>query len=178
MTAKTAGVVSPTHFLKFTFSVEEDELLAVVCLLHAGQGTPKTIPDFVSLATKFAEKKKDEKFSHCFEHIFIKRHSSALCLKTGIPTSPTRSFETMQQKTEEITMSLNSMFSSMSSTKTTSLFLMRLWLGTVVLLSKALVNRESLMEETSMCAERVSQLSAPKSNFCFFTVPRRFMFSS
>ena len=61
MTPKRAGVVSPTHSLKFTFSVEEEELLAVVCLHHAHQGTPKTIPDFVSLATKFAEKKKDEK---------------------------------------------------------------------------------------------------------------------
>ena len=88
MTAKTAGVVSPTHSLKFTFSVVEEELLAVVCLLHARQGTPKMIPDFVSLATKFAEKKKDEKFSHCFEHIFIKRHSSALCLKTGFLHHP------------------------------------------------------------------------------------------
>jgi len=99
MAAKRAGAVSPTHSLKFTFSEEQEEALAVVCLLHARQGTALRIRDFIELASFLAGKKDGHKFSYRFVHEFVSRHSASICIKSAVITSPKRSLETMKSKT-------------------------------------------------------------------------------
>ena len=105
--ASRAGMTSPSHSLRFAFSEEEEKALVTVCLLYARQGTPLTIYDFLELASHFAKMEEGHLFSRHFALSFIARHSDALCKRKGKLTSPTRSYEAMQQKTEEFIASMD-----------------------------------------------------------------------
>ena len=64
--ASRAGLTSPSHSLKFAFSLEEEKALVVVCLLYARQGARLSIIDFIKLANHFAKKEEGTSFSRHF----------------------------------------------------------------------------------------------------------------
>ena len=57
--ASREGLTSRRHSLQFAFSEKEEEALVTACIVHARQGTPLTIRDFIQMASFFAPKKKD-----------------------------------------------------------------------------------------------------------------------
>ena len=105
--ASRAGLTSPSHSLKFAFSMEEEIALVVVCQLYARQGTPLSVIDFIKLASHFAKKEEGKLFSRHFVDDFIDRHDDVLCKAKGKLTSPTRCYETMKEKTYEFIDSMN-----------------------------------------------------------------------
>ena len=105
--AKRAGLTSPEHSLRFAFSLEEEEALVVVCLLHARQGTPLTRLEFRQLAAIYAKRDGGKIFSSHFVSNFVSRHSDELCAVRGKITSPTRCHGVTKQRTEDFIASMD-----------------------------------------------------------------------
>ena len=83
-------------------------MLEAACVFHARQGIPLTYEEFIDIATLFAKRDEDHRFSREFVKGFVKRHESVLCGGGGKITSPTRCLETTQEKTKEFIDLMNS----------------------------------------------------------------------
>ena len=99
--ASKAGLTSSPHSLRSPVSEAEEDAIVTVCLLRVRQGKPLTIPALVDLVSFFAGRDEEHHFSRHFVYNFIDRHKNDIILETGKITSPTRSMETMLQKTKE-----------------------------------------------------------------------------
>ena len=58
MIISRAGVKDIVGSASFTLPPDHEEALVVVCLAYARQGTPMTIQDFLTLASKVVKKKR------------------------------------------------------------------------------------------------------------------------
>ena len=97
-----AHLTSKRFSLMCTFSKEEEDALVDVCILCSRENKPLTIPDFIRLASYFANRFDEaDFFTRSFQCRFINRHRDVLCKRTGKMTSPTRCSDKMLQKTEE-----------------------------------------------------------------------------
>ena len=92
---------SPYRSLKYAFSEEEEKLLEAVCVIHARGGRALSMPDFIELASIFAGRDENHRFSRQFVLSFIERHKEVLFLDRGEITSPTRCLDSTQEKTQE-----------------------------------------------------------------------------
>ena len=63
-----AGVKDIVGSASLALPPDHEDALVVVCLAHARQGTPMTIQDFLTLASKVVKKKDDELFR---EHLSL-----------------------------------------------------------------------------------------------------------
>jgi len=86
-----AHLTSKRFSLMCTFSKEEEDALVDVCILCSRENKPLTIPDFIRLASYFANRFDEaDFFTRSFQCRFINRHRDVLCKRTGKMTSPTR----------------------------------------------------------------------------------------
>ena len=81
--ASKAGLTSPNHTLRFTFSEREEEMLVCACLIYARQGTPFTVPVSIDVARILAEWDEDHPFSRHFVSDSVERHRDGLCMDNG-----------------------------------------------------------------------------------------------
>ena len=110
--ASKAGLTSGPISLRRTFSPEEEEMLVCASLVYARQGTPFTIPVFAEVARYLAGRDESEPFSRHFVSDFVERHKDVLTVSDGKMTSPTRSFDTMCEMTEDFITMFNSLLST------------------------------------------------------------------
>ena len=57
------GLLSSSHSLRFIFSEEEEEMLVLICIVYAHQGSPLTVDAFHDLASFLAGR---DEFSRYF----------------------------------------------------------------------------------------------------------------
>ena len=81
--ASRAGKEKPRRSLKCAFSEEEEDLLEAVCVLYARRGKPLSYNDFIDIATKFAKRDEEHRFSRIFVKEFVRRHESVLRISSG-----------------------------------------------------------------------------------------------
>ena len=90
--ASEMGLLSSSHSLRFIFSEEEEQMLALICIVYARQGSPLTIDAFRDLASFLAEM---HPISRHFVDNFIECHNDELWARIGQLTSPKRCLSTM-----------------------------------------------------------------------------------
>ena len=97
-----AGLTSKKFSLMCTFSKEEEDALADVCILCSFSNQPLTIPDFIRLASYLADRFDESSFfTRSFLRRFLNRHKGLLWKTSGKTTSPIRCSDKMLQKTED-----------------------------------------------------------------------------
>ena len=64
------GLTSKTHFARFAFSEEEEQALVCAYIVYSRQGSPLTIDAFIDIASFFAHKDDEHRFSRHFLLIF------------------------------------------------------------------------------------------------------------
>ncbi len=93
--ASEMGLLSSSHSLRFIFSEEEEQMLVLICIVYARQGSPLTIDAFRDLASFLAGRDEMHPISRHFVDKFIERHKEELWARIGKLTSPKRCLSTM-----------------------------------------------------------------------------------
>ena len=65
------GLLSPSHSLQFIFSEEEEQMLVLICIVNAHQGSALTIDAFRDLASFLAGRDEMHPISRHFVDKFI-----------------------------------------------------------------------------------------------------------
>ena len=110
--ASRACLTLPPHSLQYSFTIEEEDAIAAICIKNARQGTPLTIPDFIEMLSRYKNFPDGHRFSRHFVSDFVDRHSSLLKIGAGKVTSPTRSLDNMDKLTEKFIADLTPLIES------------------------------------------------------------------
>ena len=103
------GQTKTGHSLRFLFSAAQEQALVCACVIHARQGSPMTVLDFKRMASFVAKKEPGDLVSTHFVKDFVHRHGDVLSKKEGKITSPTRSSNTMLERTKEFIDMMNTL---------------------------------------------------------------------
>ena len=107
--ASRLGLTKTGHSLHFLFSDAQEQALVCACVIHARQGSAMTILEFRQMASFVAKKEPGDLVSTHFAKDFVCRHGDVLCRKKGKITSPTRSSDTMLERTKEFIDTMNTL---------------------------------------------------------------------
>ena len=127
------GLLSSSHSLRFIFSEEEEQMLVLICIVYARQGSALTIDAFRDLASFLAGRDEMHPISRHFVDKFIERHNDELWTRIGKLTSPKRCLSTMLTLTNNFIRTMNGCLRRKSYVKVMTSFLTRSSLDTRVL---------------------------------------------
>jgi len=117
MTVSRAGLTSKSHSMRCLLSPKDEEAFVAICLKYARRGMPLNLPDFLELTRRYKGYPRNQQISRHFASNFIERHDKTLCCRTGKTTSPARSSDIMDQKTEEFIADVEPLIESNSINK-------------------------------------------------------------